>query len=215
MAQIISVVQEKGGSGKTTLLACLAANMAENGARVALIDTDPQQNLHQWAAKGRVNLDYLSELDDTRLVPTIQKISPEYDVILIDTAGFKSVMSVYAIGASDLVLIPSKATETDARGAFKTYEHVQSVSLSTRRDIPAYLIMMDVDKATNITQAVMESFQEANLPRLTPSCGHRTGFKEMFSTGEGPSGAARSAFSSVVADMQMRRLLAFYDEGKK
>ncbi|MGB0697024.1 MAG: AAA family ATPase [Rhodospirillaceae bacterium] len=214
MAQVISAVQEKGGSGKTTLLASLAAAFVADGAKVAIIDTDPQQNLYQWAEKEGVSIDYLAELDDTRLAPTIRQIDPNYDVIFVDTAGFKSAMAVYAIAAAGLVLIPSKATETDARGAVKTFQHVQSVGMSMGRDISAHVVLMDVDHATNITNAIVESFDEAGIPRFKALCGHRTGFKEMFTTGGGPTGSARSAFRQLLAEMQIKQLLTYYRTGE-
>ena len=49
MTQVISAVQQKGAAGKTTLLAALASLMAADGARVAVIDTDPQGHLEAWA----------------------------------------------------------------------------------------------------------------------------------------------------------------------
>jgi len=50
MTQVISVVQEKGGAGKTTLLTALASLMVADGAKIAVIDTDPQRHLEAWAA---------------------------------------------------------------------------------------------------------------------------------------------------------------------
>ena len=107
VTQVISVVQEKGGAGKTTLLITLASLMVADGARVAVIDTDPQHNLEDWAKKEETDLDWIFEDNDEKLIPTIRalkKASPAYDVILVDTAGFKSAMAVYAINAAGLVL---------------------------------------------------------------------------------------------------------------
>ncbi|WP_413208384.1 AAA family ATPase [Rhodospirillum sp. A1_3_36] len=213
MAQVISAVQEKGGSGKTTLLASLAASFIRDGAKVALVDTDPQRNLYQWAAKEKIQADFLAELDDTRLTPTLQQLRPEYDVVILDTAGFKSTMAVYAIAASDLVLIPSKATETDAKGALKTFQHVLSVSTALGKAVTTRLVMMDIDQTTNITTAVLNAFDNAGVPRLKSLCAHRTGFKEMFSSGDGPNGSAKTAFLQVLAELQTEGLLDFYAKG--
>ncbi|MFP3384972.1 AAA family ATPase [Tritonibacter sp. SIMBA_163] len=213
MTQVISVVQEKGGAGKTTLLITLASLMVADGARVAVIDTDPQHNLEDWAKKEEIDLDWIFEDNDEKLIPTIRalkKASPAYDVILVDTAGFKSAMAVYAINAAGLVLIPSKANESDAKGAIKTYRHVHGVADSMDKDISAYVVMMDVDPNTNITEAILASLEEQEVPRLNAMCAHRTGFKEMMSTGRGPEGSAKRSAQSVLAELQIKGLLDYY-----
>ena len=213
MTQVISVVQEKGGAGKTTLLTAIASLMVEDGAKVAVIDTDPQRHLEAWAKKDQTSLDWLYEENDEKLIPTVKalrKSEPAYDVILIDTAGFKSAMAMHAIAAANLILIPSKANEADAKGAKRTFSHVQSVAETMEKDIPALVVMMDVDPHTNITQAITNAFDAEKVPRLDAMCAHRTGFKEMTSTGQAPQGSARISAQAVMSDLQGRGLIDFY-----
>lgn len=213
MTQVIGVVQEKGGAGKTTLLTAIAGLMVEDGARVALIDTDPQRHLEAWAAKGRTELDWLYEEDDEKLIPTVKALragEPSYDAVLIDTAGFKSAMAMHAIAAANLILIPSKASEADAKGAKRTYSHVQSVAEAMEKEIPAFVVMMDVDTNTNITQLVTDALDAQKVPRLRAVCAHRTGFKEMTSTGQSPQGSARRSAQAVLAELQGRGLVEYY-----
>ncbi len=216
MTQVISVVQEKGGAGKTTLLTAIASLMVQDGARVAVIDTDPQRHLEAWAKKEQTDLDWLFEEDDEKLIPTVKalkKADPAYDAIFVDTAGFKSAMAMHAIAAANLILIPSKANEADAKGAKRTFSHVQSVAETMEKEIPALVVMMDVDTQTNITQAIVDALDAQNVPRLNAMCAHRTGFKEMTSTGQAPQGSARRSAQSVLADLQGRGLLGFYRSG--
>ena len=91
MTQVISAVQEKGGAGKTTLLGALACLMADDGMRVAVIDTDPQGHSEAWAKKDKANIDWLCEDNDEKLIPTVKslkRVEHGYDAILIDTAGY-------------------------------------------------------------------------------------------------------------------------------
>lgn len=212
MTQVISVVQEKGGAGKTTLLVALASLMDKDGARIALIDTDTQQSLSHWAEKSQTKMDWHYEESDERLVPVINSLkkSGEYDAIWIDTAGFKSAMSIYAINAASLVLIPTKANDADARGAIRTLSHVASVATSMDKSIETRVILMDVDKNTNITYAVQEALMGQGAPLLQSMCGHRTGFKEMTSTGGAPEGAAKIEIQSILAELQRSKLLDYY-----
>ena len=216
MTQVISIVQEKGGAGKTTLLTAIASLMVEDGAKVAVIDTDPQRHLEAWAKKDQINLDWLHEENDEKLIPTVKalkKTEPTYDVIFIDTAGFKSAMAIHAIAAANLILIPSKANEADAKGAKRTFSHVQSVAEAMEKEISALVVMMDVDTHTNITQAITDALDTQSVPRLRAMCAHRTGFKEMTSTGKAPQGSAKVSAQSVLADLQGRGLINFYRSG--
>jgi chromosome partitioning protein len=74
-------------------------------------------------------------------------------------------------------------------------------------------VMMDVDTHTNITQAIIDAIDVQGIPRLNAMCAHRTGFKEMTSTGMAPQGSAKTSAQSVLADLQGRGLLNFYRSG--
>lgn len=216
MTQVISVVQEKGGAGKTTLLTAIASLMVVDGARIAVIDTDPQRHLESWAKKEQTRLDWIFEEDDEKLLPTVKalrKTEPVYDAIFVDTAGYKSAMAMHAIAAANLILIPSKASEADAKGAKRTFSHVQSVAETMEKEIPAFVVMMDIDANTNITQAIVEALDAQDVPRLNAMCAHRTGFKEMTSTGKVPQGSAKMSAQSVLAELQSRGLINFYRSG--
>ena len=46
--------------------------MVEDGAKIAVIDTDPQRHLESWAKKDQTSLDWLYEEDDEKLIPTVK-----------------------------------------------------------------------------------------------------------------------------------------------
>jgi chromosome partitioning protein len=190
--------------------------MVADGARIAVMHTDPQRHLESWAKKEQTSLDWLFEKDDEKLLPTVKvlkKTEPAYDAIFVDTAGFKSAMAMHAIAAASLILLPSKANEADAKGAKRTFSHVQSVAETMEKEISALVVMMDVDLNTNITQAISDALDAQGIPRLNAMCAHRTGFKEMTSTGTAPQGAAKTSAQSVLADLQSRGLVNFYRSG--
>jgi chromosome partitioning protein len=58
MAHIIALTMQKGGVGKTTTTLSLGVNLAQNGARVLLVDIDPQANLSQGLGVELEDLEY-------------------------------------------------------------------------------------------------------------------------------------------------------------
>jgi chromosome partitioning protein len=215
MAQVISGVQEKGGSGKSTMLCAIAAFMAADGARVVIIDTDPQQTASQWAQKDLANVDVVEVGFDEQLSAAIRQLSHNYDVIFVDTAGFKSTMAVHAIMRSNLVLIPSKASEPDARGAMKTLAHIKAIAESADKTIQSAVVLVDVDKASSITNAILEAFKSSGVEPLRSKLWHRTGFKEMHSTGRGAEGSAAAVVSELIGELQINKMLDFYNYNKE
>ena len=54
--RVITIAQRKGGAGKTTLAAQLAVAWMRGGARVAVLDIDPQASLAAWVGLRRERL---------------------------------------------------------------------------------------------------------------------------------------------------------------
>lgn len=83
----IAIVNQKGGTGKTTTAVNLAACLAENGARVLLVDLDPQANATSWYA--------------------IQHESKGLFEVIVENGELLSV--VYQTSIENVSLIPSSA----------------------------------------------------------------------------------------------------------
>ncbi|WP_273758595.1 ParA family partition ATPase [Bartonella sp. AU55XJBT] len=104
---IIGLLNQKGGVGKTTLSVNLAASFSRAGARVLLIDVDPQGSALDWAA-AREDAPLFSVIGLPRATvhKEIAQIGHSYDHIIIDGPPRVTDLARSALMASDFVLIP-------------------------------------------------------------------------------------------------------------
>lgn len=210
-AQIISFVQEKGGSGKSTLTCCLAGAVAEAGGRALIVDTDPQQTCMAWMKQNETNpVTVLSHIDEDTLLEEINSHRDDFDMVLIDTAGYKSAMAGYAIQVSDLILVPCKPSEYDLQGAVRTMRHIKNLSQASGRPLEHRIVLTDADPQTKIFKAVEVLLDELGLQRIRTPMKHLTGYREMATTGDMPVGSARRNFSELLASMQIDGLLDYW-----
>ncbi|EJF84982.1 ParA family partition ATPase [Bartonella rattimassiliensis] len=104
---IIGLLNQKGGVGKTTLSVNLAASFARTGARILLIDVDPQGSALDWAA-AREDAPLFSVIGLPRATvhKEVTQLGRSYDHIIIDGPPRVTDLARSALMASDLVVIP-------------------------------------------------------------------------------------------------------------
>jgi chromosome partitioning protein len=112
--KVIGLGGPKGGIGKTTLTGALAAMAARDGARVAIVDDDPQQSLSLWWNWRDGDNPMLFE--DQPSAELINFLAGEgWDYVFIDMrpTGLEHIEAV--ISVTDFVLIPCKVGAFDLR----------------------------------------------------------------------------------------------------
>ncbi|WP_020592828.1 AAA family ATPase [Kiloniella laminariae] len=213
-AQIITALQQKGGAGKSTMISCLAAVMAEDGARVVIIDTDQQKSCMEWAEERELpNLDVVSHLSEDTLFDLVEKLEKSYDVILIDTAGYDSRMATYAIQISNLLLIPSGGSKKDIKGAARTWLHANNLTKRNKEAPEIKIVIWKVKKGTNVLAHAKNSLIESELPVLPTIVPALIGFDVISWNGGLPEGSARAAVNEFVASLQIEGHLKYYVKG--
>lgn len=115
---IISICNEKGGSGKSTLSINIATYLATQAKKpLWLIDSDPQKSISVFLSirddeKLEKVFNYTYKNGDD-LKEFLTKHKQEKEILLIDTGGRDSKDARIAIALSDLVLIPTTASQLD------------------------------------------------------------------------------------------------------
>ena len=115
---ILSILNQKGGVGKTTLAVHVATAVARQGARVLLVDADPQGSALDWSAM-RVSdpLFPVIGLPKAILHRELPKLAADYDHVVIDGPPRVYDVARSAIMASDFVVIPVQPSPYDVWAA--------------------------------------------------------------------------------------------------
>ncbi len=112
---ITSVLNQKGCVGKSTLAIHLAAAFVKlRGARVLLVDADPQGSALGWAdIRDGPALFSVIRKPSEKLHKEVESLAEGYDQVIIDGAPRSASVARSAIAASDLVLIPVQPSGPD------------------------------------------------------------------------------------------------------
>ena len=171
-------LSQKGGSGKTTLAVHAAVAAQEDGARVVIVDTDPQRSATAWGE---------SREGDTPPVATVAAAdldgvmeAARHDAMtlcIIDTAPHAAPDAARAARLADFVIIPCRPTAFDLAAAPSAVDIVRAAG------VPAVFVLSACPfRAPEIAEArrVLEGF---GLPVCALEITDRRAFARAISTG--------------------------------
>lgn len=206
MAFVITVAQQKGGAGKTTLAANLAAGWATGGARVALLDIDPQRSLSRWHSLRSGNAKaagaiHLSEVAGWRLAAELDRLRANFEIVIIDSPPQVETDARLAIRSADLVLVPIQPSLPDLWAAEGT------LKLAKTEKRKARVVLNRAPASGTLLGQITAQIAKDGAVRLEASLGNRVGFANAFALGLGVSETAPKS----VAAVELMALLAEID----
>lgn len=203
---IIGILNQKGGVGKTTLSVNLAACLARTGARVLLIDADPQGSSLDWAA-ARQSEPLFSVVGFPRstIHKEIGQIGQGYDHIVIDGPPRVTDLARSAIMASDIVLIPVQPSPYDIWAAEEVVKLVDEARIYKENIKSAFVVNRKITN-TAIGRDVREALAAYPVHVLQSSVAQRVVFAEAAAQGQAifeidPTGPAVAEIEAVVAEL--------------
>jgi chromosome partitioning protein len=204
--KVIAVAQQKGGAGKTMLAAQLAVALAQAGAKVALLDIDPQGSLTLWS-KLRANAPKATAavscvaISGWRLAAELEKLCTAHDFVLIDTPPVIDSDARRAIRAAELVLIPLNPSPPDLWAA----EGTLKLAAEEKRRIA--LVFNRAPAASRLRKRMETEIAARGLVLLETALANRAGYANAFADGlgvteAGPATAAAEELRALAAAVQ-------------
>lgn len=184
---VISFANPKGGAGKTTTALLLATELASKGARVTIMDADPEKWISQWAALPGCpdNIRIVGEISEDTVVDQIDEESRTAQFVIVDLEGTASLMVANAIGMSDLVVIPTQGSSMDARGGAKTIRLIRNQERMARRPIPHSVVLTRTSAAvtSRAMRNVKEQLAAGGIDVFETAIVERAAFRDLFDFG--------------------------------
>lgn len=184
---IISFANPKGGAGKTTSALLLAGELAGKGARIVIIDADPERWISQWGRlPGKPDaIEIVGEVSEDSIVDQIEKAAETAQFVIVDLEGTASLMVANAIGMSDFVVIPAQGASMDAKGAAKTIKLIRNQERMARRAIPHSVLLTRTGAAvaTRSLRNVRDQLGRAGVDVFETAIVERAAYRDIFDYG--------------------------------
>ena len=185
---VISFANSKGGVGKSTSALILAQVFAQHNSSVTLIDADPNQPLKKWADRDpeRVpqNLHIVPNVNEDTILSAIDEASARDAFVIIDLEGSRNITVSYAIGRSNLVVIPIQGSQLDADQGASVIGLIEREKQAFNRDID-YVILFtrsSVIQARDVIH-VRNELKNNNIKVLGAELVERSAYRTIFQIG--------------------------------
>ena len=198
---VVTIAQRKGGAGKTTLAAQLATAWLRQGARVALLDIDPQASLAAWvelrrARLGAENVGFdFAALPGWRAAQWIEDRARGAEFVVVDGPPHAEVEARIAVRAAGLVLVPVQPSPLDLWAT----EATLAMAREERRS--AVVVLNRVPPRSSLTDRVAADLAAAGAAIAATRIGNRVALVRAMASGLGvvESPGADSAAAEITA----------------
>ncbi|CAH0543120.1 AAA family ATPase [Vibrio marisflavi] len=214
MGKVILLGHQKGGVGKSNTAVNLAVALANETYKgktnsILLIDADPQSTLYRWSQRREENESVESfpciRLDGN-ITKQIQREAEKYDYVIVDAAGRDSREMRSAMLASDVMLMPTKASTAD----LELLEHMAE-TVETARDynenlkVATFISMAPTNSQAEkkIAKDLLKEYPEFKLMNtvISERKAHRDAFYEAVGVHEWKDSKAKAEVSCLLKEV--------------
>jgi len=213
MARYILFTSQKGGVGKSTLARSTAVALAGSGRRVLLADFDVEQrSCLRWQAQRQARrLEPSIEVAKFSKEAKLDRVSPHYDDIVMDTRGRHDELSLELAVASDVIFLPSSFSLDDIAPTLTVVETLRNAGISLSR---VAVVFCRTGGSARQAQRARSILQMNGITALDPVLPQRDGYVSLSATGRTGREASKAGLASMAMAVD-QALIQFIDGAKR
>ncbi len=179
--KIIAFMGQKGGTGKTTLAVHTAVAAGQDGHKVVLVDTDPQESATFWGDNRKDETPIVATATPNQLPDVLDAARAEgVTLVVIDSAPHSSPNASEVAKAADFIIIPTRASAFDLAAAESTVKIVKAVNK------PFGFVLNALDQKVAESGEALDFLQNQYGGSVAPyRVGNRIAFARSIATGQG------------------------------
>lgn len=202
---IFGFVNQKGGVGKTTLALNVAASFARRGARVLVVDADPQASAMDWSEARTEALPVpVVGLPRSTIHREIVELARDYEHVFIDAPPRVTDLSRAIIVACDIVVIPVQPSPLDVWAAGEVVALLTEARVFKPSSRATFVINRKIANSA-IGRDVRDALANFDVPTCATAIAQRVVFAEAAASG-------RAAFEADPAGPAATEIEALSDE---
>jgi chromosome partitioning protein len=170
--QRIIVLNPKGGSGKTTVATNLAACLAANGAKPALMDQDPQGSSMRWLRRRSEDAPHIHGIASYERATSVtrswqMRVPAECGAVVVDTPAAVTAHQLPELTrGADAVIVPVMPSEIDIHATAKCIADLLLVAKIRRCENRIGIVANRVRSNTRVFQALMRFLDSLDIPLI-------------------------------------------------
>jgi len=163
----IMLMNAKGGCGKTTLATNIATWFADDGARVALADLDPQRSSLDWL-RARRNYEGIPEIQGIDATESPLRPAKNTDLLIMDApAGTHGKVINSLLRRVDTAIVPVLPSAIDMRACSRFLEELLASGKVSREQTKIAILANRVRENTLVYHQLEEYLGHLEIPFLT------------------------------------------------